>query len=244
MSALMLDREGNEAGKADAPAWRAGTVFAIALHAGLAAAIVYSQFGMKDEIEPPSSSITLDLAPLASAPPQPVTNLPEAPPVEEKEPAKEEVQPAPEPPLPQRIETLLPEPAIRPQPRREATAPAASLLTPAPTVTAPVNAAPSKADAAAMPSYAALVLAHLKRHQQYPRAAKRRGIEGDVTVTIRVDRQGNVLGQTIVSGSGHEILDREALATIERANPMPPLPAQIESNTVSLTVPIRFELAD
>ena len=93
-----------------------------------------------------------------------------------------------------------------------------------------------------MPSYTALVLAHLKRHQQYPRAAQRRNLTGEITVTFRVDKQGNVLSQTIVQGSGYEILDREALATIARANPMPPVPADISTATVSLTVPIRFEL--
>lgn len=227
---------------ADAPAWRAGTIFAIVLHTGLAAAIVYSQFGAKDEFEPISSAITLDLAPLASAPPQPVTNLPEGPVVEEPEPEEEVAEPLPEPPLRQPAEVALPEPVARPQPRREATAPAASPLPPAPTAAAPVNAAPSAAEVAAMPSYTALVLAHLKRHQQYPRAAKRRNLEGEVAVTFRVDRQGNVLSQSIVNGSGYEILDREALATITRANPMPPVPADIAASTVILNIPIRFEL--
>ena len=244
MSIAMTSGTANGGASADAPAWRAGTIFAVALHAGLAAAIVYSQFGAKEEFEPISSAITLDLAPLASAPPQHVTNLPEGPAVEEQEPEEEVVEPLPEPPLPQPSEVALPEPVARPQPRREATAPAASPLPPAPTTAAPVNAAPSVADAAAMPSYTALVLAHLKRHQQYPRAAMRRNLTGEVAVSFRVDRQGNVLSQSILNGSGHEILDREALATITRANPMPPVPADITSSTVILNIPIRFELTE
>ncbi|MFN4353505.1 energy transducer TonB [Parvibaculum sp.] len=244
MSTPMLGQGESRSGIADAPAWRAGTIFAIALHAGLAAAIVCSQFGVEDDIEPFSSAITLDLAPIASAPPQPVTNLPEGPPVEEPEPVEEEAEPVPEPPLPQPAEVALPEPVARPQPQREAAAPAASPLPPAQTTTAPVNAAPSSAEVTSMPSYRALVFAHLKRHQQYPRAAKRRQLESTVTVTFRVDRQGNVLSQSIVEGSGYEILDREALATIGRANPMPPVPPEISTDTVSLTVPIRFELSE
>lgn len=244
MSIVMPGDVEKGASLGNAPAWRAGTIFAVALHAGLAAAIVYSQFGTEQEIEPLSSAVTLDLAPIASAPPQPVTNLPEGPPVEEPEPEEDVAEQLPEPPLPQPAEVALPEPVVRPQPRREATAPAASPLPPAPMAAAPVNAAASTAEAAAMPSYTALVLAHLKRHQQYPRAAKRRNLEVNVTVTFRVDRQGNVLGQSIIDGSGHEILDREALATIERANPMPPVPAEISASTVILSIPIRFELSE
>ena len=89
MSIVMPGDVEKGASLGNAPAWRAGTIFAIALHAGLAAAIVYSQFGTEQEIEPLSSAVTLDLAPIASAPPQPVTNLPEGPPVEEPEPEEE-----------------------------------------------------------------------------------------------------------------------------------------------------------
>lgn len=244
MSTVMLGHGESNAASGNAPAWRAGTIFAIALHAGLAAAIVYSQFGAEQDVEPLSSAITLDLAPIASAPPQPVTNLPDGPPVEEPEPAEEVADPLPEPPPPQPAEIALPEPVARPQPPREAAAPAASPLPPAPTAAAPVNAAPSAAEAAAMPSYRALVFAHIKQYQQYPRAAKRRRLESTVTVTFRVDRQGNVLSQSIVEGSGYEILDREALATIDRANPMPPVPADITTSTVILNIPIRFELSE
>lgn len=242
MSAAVTHGSAEKNVPGSAPAWRAGTIFAIVLHAALAAAIVYSQFGDPETPAAPSSAITVDLAPVASAPPQPVTNLPEGPVVEEQEPEEDPVEPLPEPPLPQPSDVALPEPVARPQPRREATAPAASPLPPAPTAAAPVNAAPSATEVAASPSYTALVLAHLKRYQQFPRAAKRRNLTGEVDVSFRVDRQGKVLSQWITNGSGYEILDREALATITRADPMPPVPADIPTSTVILNVPIRFEL--
>ena len=226
-----------------APSWRAGTIFAIALHTALAAAIVYSQSGEAESPAAPSSAITVDLAPLASAPPQPATDLPEGPPIDEPEPA-DEAELEPEPPLPQPAAVTLPEPVARPQPRREMTAPPASALPAATKAAAPVNATPNAAERAAMMSYEAQILAHLKRHQQYPRAAKRRRLEGTARVTFRLDRQGKVLSRSIVGGSGYEILDQATLAAVDRASPMPPPPDGIPSDTVSVTVPVHFELSE
>jgi protein TonB len=234
----------------DAPAWRAGTVFAIALHAGLAAAIVFAHIG---RTPPPdaASAITIDLAPMVSAPPEPEAALPEGP-KEEETPPEEEVVPEPEPdPLPEppretKAEVALPKPVEKPkkQPVKEMTAPSAVEMPPAETTAAPVNAAPRMANTTAMPTYEHAILTHLERHKKYPRSARRRGQEGTAYVRFRLDRQGNVLSSELAKSSGHDILDQEVLDTMRRANPLPPMPPEIAGATISVTVPVRFFRVD
>jgi hypothetical protein len=42
--------------------------------------------------------------------------------------------------------------------------------------------------------------------------------------------------------AGHVSLDREALALIERAQPLPPLPDEVPSSVIELVLPLRFQL--
>ena len=52
---------------------------------------------------------------------------------------------------------------------------------------------------------------------RYPRAARRKGHEGSVTVEIRVSEDGGVSDAKIVATSGHAELDRAALAAVGTA---------------------------
>jgi protein TonB len=63
-----------------------------------------------------------------------------------------------------------------------------------------------------------------------------------VTLSFTVNRQGRVLGQRVVRSSGHSSLDREVLAMIQRAQPLPAFPAAMTQSQVRLSVPIRFSL--
>lgn len=225
----------------DAPAWRAGTVFAVALHAGLAAAIIFAHIG---RTPPPdaASAITIDLAPMASAPPEPEVALPEGPKEEETPPEEEvvpEPDPVPEPPRETKAEVALPKPVSKP---KEVTAPRTVEMPPAKTTTAPVNAAPRMVNTTAMPTYEHAILTHLERHKRYPRSARRRSQEGTAYVRFRIDREGNVLMSQLARSSGYELLDQEVLETVRRANPLPAMPQEIAGATLEVTVPVRFRL--
>ncbi|SNB68256.1 protein TonB [Arboricoccus pini] len=68
-----------------------------------------------------------------------------------------------------------------------------------------------------------------------------RRIEGTVVLYFRIDRQGNVADARIVSGSGSDLLDEEALAMLGRGRaPVPP--ADIPEAALAHQVPIRFML--
>ena len=73
---------------------------------------------------------------------------------------------------------------------------------------------------AATVSWAGL-LAQLNRFKQYPRTARQARIEGVVMLHFVMDAQGKVISYEIAKSSGRPILDAEALALIQRAQPLP-----------------------
>jgi protein TonB len=57
-----------------------------------------------------------------------------------------------------------------------------------------------------------------------------------------MDRQGKVLSAEIAKSSGRPVLDREALALMVRAQPLPAMPAAMKGDTLDAVVPISFTL--
>ena len=91
-------------------------------------------------------------------------------------------------------------------------------------------------------NWAGLVLGRLERFRRYPSAARRERQEGIVYVRFTIDRQGHVLESVLVRTSGHPLLDREGTTLVKRADPLPPPPAELAGETITLTVPIEFFL--
>jgi protein TonB len=57
-----------------------------------------------------------------------------------------------------------------------------------------------------------------------------------------LDRTGGISNARIERGSGHADLDEEVLALVQRAQPLPPIPADIAANTLDIEVPVKFAL--
>lgn len=201
--------------------------------------------------------------PVAEQPPPPPVAEPDPtpPPVEppppEPQPAPPEPIPAPElppvpqaevalPPPPPKVEKRRPPPSPRPhparvQPRKEAAAetpvrPPAAAAQPAPPAPSPA------AVAAATTSWQGRLMAHLNRFKRYPAEAQMRREQGVAYLRFTLDRAGKVLRFALERGSGHELLDQEALALIQRAQPLPAPPSEIGRETLELVVPLRFHL--
>jgi len=100
-------------------------------------------------------------------------------------------------------------------------------------------AAPAHGDGRA--GYLGELLAQLNRFKQYPPQAKAAHIEGVVMLHFVLDRSGRLLSAEIAQSSGRPALDREALALIARAQPLPPMPAEM-GPTLDAVVPINFSL--
>jgi len=68
-------------------------------------------------------------------------------------------------------------------------------------------------------------------------------VEGAVLVHFLMARDGTVLKAEIYKSSGHAILDREALAIIQRAGKLPAMPEQMTGETLNGIIgPITFAL--
>ena len=91
-------------------------------------------------------------------------------------------------------------------------------------------------------NYYGHLAAHLNRHKRYPSQARRKRAQGMVKVSFTIDRRGRVVSQRIVRSSGHAALDREVRAMLKRASPLPRIPAEMNRGSLTITLPIVFNL--
>ena len=78
-------------------------------------------------------------------------------------------------------------------------------------------------------------------HKYYPQAAAEQGQQGDVRIEFTVDRQGNVTGLRLLSGSGSTFLDQAWLGLFQQ-NQLPPFPAGTKADHVTVDATMHFEL--
>jgi protein TonB len=90
--------------------------------------------------------------------------------------------------------------------------------------------------------YGETVADALARYREYPRSARVWGWQGVVTMQLRVAPSGRLLEAQVRTSSGHEVLDREAIAMAWRPERLPPLPAGVRDQEVTVLVPIVFRL--
>lgn len=86
---------------------------------------------------------------------------------------------------------------------------------------------------AAVIKFRQALLRHVARFQRYPKAARRNRLYGAVDTIFSMRRDGTVLGVWVKTSSGQKIFDEEAVDTIWRAQPLPPIPPDLPD---SLTV--------
>jgi len=213
-------------------------VYASAIVAALhvAAFVAFMLHRSPDSVVAPSQPLVVTLLPLARLPAEVRTkDIPPrpAPKIHAPQP------PAPTSPVQQPIVPIVAAPAILPA-APVSRAPVATPVSPTPPTLAkpaPVADPPGNAK----DSWEGRVLARLERFKRYPPAARSRRDQGVATIRFRLDRQGRVLSSSIARSSGSAALDQEALATLARAAPFPPIPED-RPDEVELVVPIEFFL--
>lgn len=213
--------------------------------------------------EPPPAAIAIDMAPEPVATPTPPADVPPGPqqtrsipdpaPVE---PPKITAPPSPalNPPVPvpapdkrrRIVKKHKPIPVLNPQkpdqtpPAEATTAPPSSEAPPAPTQAAPAAGASSSKVSHDPVTWQGALLAQLEKYKRYPADAMADHQEGVPTVTFSMDRKGHVLSVTLAGSSGHPLLDQEALALPQRAQPLPVPPESVAGDPITLTVPVEF----
>ena len=69
----------------------------------------------------------------------------------------------------------------------------------------------------------------------YPEEARRRGLHGDVLLTVGINRDGSIRSIDVIRGSGEPLLDIAAERTVRLAAPFPPLPAEAKVDELYIT---------
>ncbi len=88
-------------------------------------------------------------------------------------------------------------------------------------------------------AYVARVRALLAREQRYPALARRRGLEGEVLLRLRIGADGRV-EDAHAEGAAPQLFARSAIDAIERVGRLPAPP----SGALSIEVPMRFRLEE
>jgi len=236
---------------------RWGACFALALcfHAvGVAALLAH--WTENADLVANAPVITIDLAPVAVAPDTKPNELPPGPQQAEAEP-----EPEPDPVKPVEKLKLPPEPkaelpvAVTPPPpplqkpkeekpkQQHASLPSApsTAENKAERAAAPAPGASSR-NPYAVPNWKSQLVATLERSKRYPSEARVRGEQGVAQLAFSIDRHGGVHHARIVHSSGSELLDRETLALVERAQPLPPPPPELAGAEITIVVPIRYNI--
>lgn len=94
----------------------------------------------------------------------------------------------------------------------------------------------------AKPDYITKLRMWLEQHKTYPKKAKRRRQQGVVMLAFSMRRDGSVMESSIRQGSGVKSLDKETIAMLKRAQPLPKFPDEMDGDVLKLVVPVEFSL--
>jgi len=77
---------------------------------------------------------------------------------------------------------------------------------------------------------------------RYPKKALDKNLEGNVRISVVINRQGNVISTSLLQSSGVDILDEAALEAVNKAAPYPATPDAVSGATFEFTAPLKFVL--
>jgi protein TonB len=124
------------------------------------------------------------------------------------------------------------DPAPKPKTFSPADAPPANVMSAPSAMSGPANDAAAKFQQA--------LLRHVAQYQHYPSAARSRHLEGKVDTQFAMARDGTLLGVWVRTSSGQAVLDREAIETIRRSQPLPPIPQGLPGQ-LNIRVQLEFD---
>lgn len=135
-----------------------------------------------------------------------------------------------------------PAPAPEPTPPVSAAPSPATTAPSAPSTPAVTSTQPAEATAAeAWNGYGQLLYNLVGRNKNYPQIAVRRNWEGEVKIYARF-MLGKLVEASIVTSSGHEVLDKEALDMVRKAANQLPVGGELARKSFTVTIPVAFKL--
>lgn len=232
--------------------WRFGAaVLASVLIHGFALGWLPGLKGRMDAPEPePRQTLQVRLA--ATAPKPPMFDVPPAP-----QPLTPAVSPAPTfarvtPPPVRRAPAPRPPVLARPVPQAEPAVAVPREVEPIPVTATPIETPrpspppapprPPAIDAGALGAYGRELAGAVATHQRYPRIALLRQWQGTAVLQLELAADGRLLAVRVLSSSGHDTLDRQALEMVRAAAPLPSLPAALAGRPLTVEVPVVFRI--
>mgnify|MGYP005839882083 FL=1 len=206
-----------------------------------------------------------------AGPPPPSQELPKPPPPKPPPPKpvvkpkpKPVVKPQPEPePIPERLALPRPAPVVSPAPSRPSSSPTAGSAATygrgsgsgsgtgtgrgygsgSGTGSGSGSGTGSGAGAGtALQGYLAKVRSLLERNKIYPSQARSRNEQGTVVVRFTISADGRIAGISLSRSSGSSILDQAAQETVNKVGRFPPIPAEVQKNSLTVQVPLAYRL--
>lgn len=172
------------------------------------------------------------------APQQPAAQSATAPTPPEVEPLPEQQVTAPRVPAPPKVEKKQAEKTpAKPETRQRRSPERAHPRTNLPR--AATAAAPAAGfNGAAVASWKSEIVMRISSVKEYPEEGRAQGVNGTAIVAFSVDRGGRVFGIRLARSSGSSVLDRAAVVTVFRANPVPSPPPGVPGG--HFTIPLHF----
>lgn len=138
--------------------------------------------------------------------------------------------------------------AVEPLPVAAEPVPAASNARPGPatvaSLPAPAADAGAGADADALRGYRMALAVQARRFKRYPAQAQAAGWTGTAEVRLAIERGGRAGVAELARSSGHDALDRAALAMVDAAAQRAPVPPVLQQQGFAVLLPVVFNLEE
>ena len=79
-------------------------------------------------------------------------------------------------------------------------------------------------------------------HFYYPRRAIKRGWQGEVKISLRIEANGHLTRVRILNSSGHKLLDNAAITSIHKVQILPTAIALLDGQILDLVLPVEYRL--
>jgi TonB family protein len=103
---------------------------------------------------------------------------------------------------------------------------------------------PSRPLSVSMEEWTKQLVEVLNKSKRYPPDAQHQRLAGLVILGLVINRSGRLMDSQIKQSSGFDLLDKESLDALNRAQPFAPLPSEYIGTQVAMTIPIRFDLGN
>jgi protein TonB len=102
--------------------------------------------------------------------------------------------------------------------------------------------APQPAPDSVSDRISAALLNRLAERFEYPWIARKRGWQGLVTLSLRVEQNGELTNWAVSQTSGHSVLDRSALSAAKRIRRLPEAAEWLNGAPVDMLLPVQYRL--